>query len=80
VDQRETYRNTLKYALAIAGNEQTLAFRLRVTVATLKIWLHGVEAVPTAVFLDAVDVIVTATPADIARSRDAMLRFDHPSQ
>lgn len=79
MEQRATYLNTLKYALAIAGSEQTLALRLRVSTATLNVWLHGTDRIPTAVFLDAVDVIVAATPADIARTRYAVLRIDRPN-
>jgi hypothetical protein len=72
VGDREIYVNTLKYALAIAGSEVALSVRLRVPVAKLQIWLKRVEPVPTAVFLDAVDVIAAATPSDIARCREAM--------
>jgi hypothetical protein len=80
MEQRETYRNTLRYALAIAGSEQALAFRLRVPIAVLKVWLHGIEPVPAPVFLDAVDIIVVATPADIARSRDAVQHLERPTR
>jgi hypothetical protein len=72
IEDRETYINTLKYALAIAGSEVTLSVRLGVPVARLQIWLNRVEPVPTAIFLDALDVIVAATPSDIARCREAM--------
>jgi len=72
IEDRDTYINTLKYALAIAGSELTLSVRLRVPVARLQIWLKGVEPIPTAAFLAALEVIVTATHADIARSREAM--------
>jgi len=72
MEQRETYLNTLKYAVAIAGGELHLAVRLRVPVAKLQSWLHGVDPIPTPTFLDAVDVIVAATPHDIARTREAM--------
>lgn len=74
MEQRDTYRNTLKYALAIVGSELALAVRLRVPVPKLKNWLSGIDAVPAPVFLDVVDVIVAATPADIARSREALQR------
>jgi hypothetical protein len=72
VDDRETYRNTLKYALAIAGSERALSSHLGVPVTRLQIWLEGVERIPTAIFLAAIDVVIAATPADIARSREAM--------
>lgn len=72
VEDRDVYINTLKYAQAIAGSELNLSVRLEVPVALLRMWLKGIEPVPAASFLAAVDVIVAATPADIARCRDAM--------
>ena len=78
LEQRETYRNTLSYALAIAGGEMALAVRLRVTVAKLRDWLEGLEPVPDAAFLDAVDVIVRAAPADIARARELLQQRRKP--
>lgn len=69
-EQTETYRGTLKYALIIAGSELALSVRLKVPVGKLKLWLDGIEPPPDAAFLDAVDVIVKASPADIARARD----------
>ena len=69
---RETYRQTLVYALAIAGNEITLAVRLDVTVPQLQIWLGGIADIPTEVFLRAVDVVVAATTEEIARSRSIL--------
>ena len=80
MDQRETYRNTLQYALAIAGSELALAVRLRVTQAELTLWVDGREPVPDTVFLKAVDVIVRASPADIARSREAMHKASNGRQ
>jgi DNA-binding transcriptional regulator YdaS (Cro superfamily) len=74
MEQRETYRNTLRYALSIVGSELALAVRLRVTAAKLKSWLDGTETVPTSAFLDAVDIVVGATPMEMARSREALLR------
>ena len=71
MEQGETYRSTLQYALAIAGSELVLAARLRVPVAVLRGWLAGVDPVPDRAFLDAVDLIVAATPLDIARAREA---------
>jgi len=72
VEHAEIYRSTMKYALAIAGSDAALALRLRVPFGTLKNWLSGIEPIPDAVFLDAVDVIAAATPAEIARSREAL--------
>ena len=74
MDQRETYRQTLQYALSIAGSELALAARLKVTPGKLKNWLSGIEAVPDQAFLDAVDVIVSATPTEIAHARDTLTK------
>lgn len=73
-EQADTYRNTLRYALAIAGDETVLALRLKVAVARLRSWLEGFEVIPDAAFLEAVDVIVSASPSDIARIREALRR------
>jgi hypothetical protein len=52
-----------------------LAIRLRVTLGLLQNWLNGVSEAPASAFLDAVDVIVAASPSDIARCRDSMRKF-----
>jgi DNA-binding transcriptional regulator YdaS (Cro superfamily) len=75
VDHRETYRTTLQYAVAIAGSEFALAIRLRVPLGLLQNWLNGVSEAPASAFLGAVDVIVAASPSDIARCRDSMRKF-----
>jgi len=71
---RETYRNTLRYALAIVGSDLALSVRLKVPVAILKNWLDGVEPMPDAAFLHVVDLIVATTPDEIARTRDVRLK------
>lgn len=68
----ETYRNTLTYALAIAGNERLLAERLGVKVQQVLNWTMGIEQVPTTMFLKAVDVVLAATADDIRRSRETL--------
>jgi hypothetical protein len=67
MDQSDTYRKTLTYALTVAGGEPALALRLNVSVERLRSWLGGSERIPDAAFLQAVDVIVAANQADIAR-------------
>ena len=57
---RGTYRNTLLRALAIAGSDLALAVRLSATPNQVKKWLAGIEPIPDAAFLDAVDIVVTA--------------------
>ena len=74
MDQVETYRSTLQYALVLAGSELALSVRLRVPLGTLRNWLEGIEPIPDRAFLDAVDVVVSSTPADIERARLAMTR------
>lgn len=75
----ETYRNTLTYALAIAGNERLLAERLGVKVQQVLNWTMGIEQVPTNIFLKAVDVVLAATADDIKRSRATLdkLKFQY---
>jgi hypothetical protein len=83
MEHGETYRRTLEYALAIAGSESVLSVRMKVTPGTLKNWLCGISPVPARAFLDAVDIILAATPAEIARSRELMLKHSphapHPA-
>ena len=78
MEHGETYRRTLEYALAIAGGELALSVRMKVSLATLKNWRNGVSPVPDRAFLDAVDVIVKATPAEIARTRESILKPPSP--
>jgi hypothetical protein len=75
VKQRDTYRNILQYALAIAGSEPALAVRLRAPIVRLRLWLDGGVPIPDTAFLDAVDLVVSATRTEIARSREAFIRF-----
>ena len=70
---RVTYRSTLEYALALAGSDASLAARLNVPIGKVRLWLDGIEDMPDAIFLAAVDVIIASTPAEIARCREAML-------
>lgn len=70
----DTYRDTLLYAMAIAGSERALAERLQVRVGMISTWRFGIEPVPHAVFLKAVDVVLNATPAEISRSRQLLAR------
>jgi hypothetical protein len=79
VSHRETYRNTVTYALSIAGgSERRLAERLGVRVGDLVNYLAGVEEVPTEIFLKAVDVVLAATAEDIRQARSVLdkLRYD----
>lgn len=69
---RETYRNVLIYAKAIVGDERLLAERLGVNPQQVLNWTNGTEPVPAQIFLKIVDVVVTATPEDIQRSRLAL--------
>lgn len=68
----EIYRNTLTYALAIAGSERRLAERLGVKVPQVLNWTMGIEHVPTEIFLRAVDVVLTATAEEIRQSRETL--------
>ena len=72
---RDPYRDTLLYALAIAGGERKLAAHLRVGDDQLKDWLDGVERVPEGVFQSALDLIIHSSPQAIFRSRGLLLRM-----
>ena len=65
---RETYRNTLIYAMRLAGSERLLAESLGVTPQQILDWTNGIEPVPAAIFLRTVDIVVASTPADIRRT------------
>ena len=68
----ETYRNVLIYAMAIVGNERLLAERLGVKPQQVLNWTNGIEPVPAKIFLKTIDVVATATPEDIQRSRQVL--------
>ena len=74
MSKRDTYRDTLAYALAIAGSEQALAEKLKVTVPRLENWLGGIEEIPDRVFLAAVDVVADASREAIIRSRELLTK------
>lgn len=74
MERGETYRRTLEYALAIAGSELALSLRMKISPGILKNWLSGIAEITDRAFLDAVDIIVKATPAEITRSRESMLK------
>jgi hypothetical protein len=74
VSHREGYRDTLTYAVSIAGSERALAARLQVPLPLLMNWLSGIEEVPPQIFLRAVDVVLAATPTEIARSRNLLVK------
>ena len=69
---RDTYRDTLFYAVAIAGSERQLARRLRVTVVQLETWLSGVDEIPERIFQAALDVVIESSPEAIWRSRELL--------
>ena len=67
--ERDTYRDTLLYALALAGSKRALARHLRVAVRQLDSWLSGADGVPDAVFHAALDLVIDSSPLAIFRSR-----------
>lgn len=52
------HARTLQRAAEIAGGEQQLAFRLKVTPSHLSLWLGGLADPPGDVFLRAVDLVI----------------------
>jgi DNA-binding transcriptional regulator YdaS (Cro superfamily) len=75
MDTRDTYHDTLAYAVAIAGSERQLARHLRVSVVQLKNWLSGVEEIPEQAFQAALDVVIESSPQAIWRSRQLLHRM-----
>ncbi|MEA3195153.1 MAG: hypothetical protein QOD26_3486 [Betaproteobacteria bacterium] len=45
---------------------------MKVPVPLLVNWLSGIEEVPADIFLTAVDVVLSATPDEISRSRSLL--------
>ena len=62
------YVRTLMRAAEIAGGEQELAFKLKVTPSHLSLWLGGLGACPGHIFLKAVDLVLEK---DLAEDRRA---------
>ncbi len=75
MSDRDTYRDTLLYALAIAGSERELAEQLRVTVPEVKNWLDGVDDIPDRIFQAALDVVIRSSRQAIRRSRGMLERI-----
>jgi len=73
-DKREAHRDTLRYALAIAGSERELARQLRATLPQLERWLSGADDIPDRIFLAAVDVVIDSSQEAIWRSRGLLAR------
>ena len=72
---RDTYRNTLIYALAIAGSQLQLAQLLGVKVPQIVNWLNGVDDISDPVFFRLIDVIAQSSPNAISRSRGLLAKF-----
>jgi len=77
-------QRTLQSALAKLGEPRRLARRLRVPVEDLRNWLQGRDEPPTAVFLEAVDIVADVEPLYSERSvkveRRARPRGRSPAQ
>ena len=68
------YRDTLSYALALAGSERELARQLKVTVLHVERWLSGADEIPEWLFQKTIDVITASSPQAICRSRSFLTR------
>ena len=68
------YRDTLFYALALAGSELELARQLKVTVRQVEKWLNGADDIPERIFQRTLDVIIASSPRAIWRSRSFLQR------
>jgi hypothetical protein len=71
---RQTYRDTLAYALAIAGSDRELAGQLSVTTRQLQDWLNGIDDIPERIFHGALEVITASSRRAIWRSRERLAR------
>ena len=63
VNTMQTGREVLSRAARKAGGLEQLSAQLGVSVRVLTYWLAGHEAVPDAVFIRALDVILDPVPA-----------------
>ena len=70
----DTYRDTLYYALALAGGKRELAGQLKVSVRQVNNWLDGVDPIPDQVFHAALDVVIGSSRQAICRSRGFLQR------
>ena len=75
MDNRDTYLDTLTYALAIAGGTRELAEHLGVGVRQVDNWLQGVEPIPDRIFHSALDVVIGSSRQAIHRSRGMIERI-----
>lgn len=62
------YSRTLRKAAALAGGNARLCRLLRVPSDALEKWLQGAESPPTAVFLQAVDLVVAEADTGVDRT------------
>jgi DNA-binding transcriptional regulator YdaS (Cro superfamily) len=79
-ESQQSYRRTLRYAEAIAGGQEQLARRLRVSAATMSSWATGWEEIPDAIFLSIVDIICEASEDEIRRARYYRPPLSHASR
>ena len=59
--------DTLRRAARLIGGAEPLARKLRASPRQLEAWMNGQEAVPTDIFLRAVDLIEDSRPDDKER-------------
>jgi hypothetical protein len=66
VPMQDVYRNVLRHAATLAGEEQ-LARRLRVSLSVLASWMSGHSAIPPSIFLAAADYLAEVKPPEGAK-------------
>jgi hypothetical protein len=71
-------QRTLQRALEIVGRPAALSRRLRVPLWDLRLWLAGIEAPPTATFLEAVDIVVQYEGQPPRENAPLLERRRHP--
>lgn len=73
---RDIYQRTLARACVVAGDETALARKLGVPTERLVGWLLGDGALPTEIFLRAVDVVLTFSKEQVRQNRAFLERID----
>lgn len=72
----DTKRAAVGFAVALVASVNRTAAYLGIEVEQLKRLLQGIEPVPQAVFLKALELLMAAKAAELAAARESM-RYSH---
>ena len=78
MDNQENYRNTLRYAEALAGSPAQLAHALDIDSELLSSWFRGTAPIPDDIFLRLVELVLNASKQDVERSRGYQHSWNQP--